>query len=163
MIIFGFAQGMQPIIGYNYGAKLYQRMWEAYRMTVLWASITGLIAWAFALTFPHAIAQAFTNDQDMINQTAHGIRLYFLAFPLIGFQLVTSHFFLSIGKARISIMLSLFRQVIILLPVLLIFSPIFKVNGVWLSEPISSSMSMILAVYVMYNWYSKQEWKTVRF
>lgn len=163
MIIFGFAQGMQPIIGYNYGAKLYQRMWEAYRMTVLWASITGLVAWAFALTFPHAIAQAFTNDQDMINQTAHGIRLYFLAFPLIGFQLVTSHFFLSIGKARISIMLSLFRQVIILLPVLLIFSPIFKVNGVWLSEPISSSMSMILAVYVMYNWYSKQEWKTVRF
>lgn len=163
MIIFGFAQGMQPIIGYNYGAKLYQRMWEAYRITVLWASITGIVSWVFALTFPYAIAQVFTNDQELIEQTAHGLRLYFLAFPLIGFQLITSHFFLSIGKAKISIFLSLFRQVIILLPILLIFSPIWRVNGVWLSEPISSSISMVLAVYIMYRWYSKQTWKSVRF
>lgn len=163
MIIFGFAQGMQPIIGYNFGAKLYQRMWEAYRITVFWASVTAVISWVFALAFPHSIAKAFTNDPEMIHQTARGIRLYFLAFPLIGFQLITSHFFLSIGKAKISIFLSLFRQVIILLPILLIFSPIWKVNGVWLSEPVSSTISMALAIYIMYNWYSKQKWKTVRF
>jgi len=163
MIIFGFAQGMQPIVGFNYGAKLYQRMWEAYRITVLFATITSIVSWIAALTFPHAIASVFTTDPEMIEKTAHGIKLYFIAYPVIGFQLITSHFFLSIGKSKISILLSLFRQVIILLPILFIFPPIWKLDGVWLSEPVSSVIAMGLSVYIMYQWYKKQTWKTVRF
>lgn len=162
MIIFGFAQGMQPLVGYNFGAKQYHRMWEAYKLSVFWATLIAGIAWAFALIYPQWISKAFTNDSELIAQTANGIRLYFLVFPVIGFQLVTSHFFLSIGKAKISIMLSLFRQVIVLLPFLFILPPIWKVNGVWLSEPFASSFSMLLAIWIMYQWYAKQDWKPVK-
>jgi Na+-driven multidrug efflux pump len=137
-------------------------MWEAYKLSVLWATIIAGIAWACALIYPQWISKAFTNDSELIAQTANGIRLYFLVFPVIGFQLVTSHFFLSIGKAKISIMLSLFRQVIVLLPFLFILPPLWKVDGVWLSEPFASSISMLLALWIMYQWYAKQEWKRIK-
>ena len=159
MIFFGFTQGIQPIVGYNYGAKQYQRMWDTYKLTVKWATIVGIVAWVVALLYPHMIAQAFTTDKELIDITTNGIRIYFLAFPFVGFQLVTSQFFLAIGKARISIFLSMFRQVIVLLPFLLILPPLWSVNGVWYSEPISSLFALLMNILIIYKWYDKQSWK----
>lgn len=161
MIIFGFAQGMQPIIGFNFGAKQYQRMWDTFKLSIIWATVVASLAWGVALVFPQIISRAFTTDPDLIAQTANGIRRYFLVFPIIGYQLITSHFFLSIGKAKVSIFLSLFRQVIVLIPFLLILPTFWGVNGVWFSEPIASSFAMIMSLYIMYRWYAKQTWRTV--
>ncbi len=145
MIVFGLNQGMQPIAGYNYGAKLYDRVLEVLKKSVVFATIVMTVGFLVAELFPQSIVSIFTNNQELIAKSTTGLRIVFIFYPLIGFQIVVSTFFQSIGKAGKAIFLSLTRQVIFLIPFLLILPKYFGINGVWVAMPASDALSIILS------------------
>ncbi len=145
MIVFGLNQGMQPIAGYNYGAKLYDRVLEVLKKSVVFATIVMTIGFLVAELFPQSIVSIFTNNQELIAKSTTGLRIVFIFYPFIGFQIVVSTFFQSIGKAGKAIFLSLTRQVIFLIPFLLILPKYFGINGVWVAMPASDALSIILS------------------
>ena len=155
MIVFGLAQGMQPIVGFNYGAKQIERVTKALRNTILAASIVTVFGTLCAMLFPGLISRAFTTDSTLMAITTNGLRLTTIFFPLVGFQIITSNFFQYIGKAKISIFLSLSRQVIYLIPLLLILPNLFNLNGVWLATAGSDLLAAITSATVLYVSYKK--------
>lgn len=149
MIVMGFNQGMQPIVGYNYGAHQNKRVIQVLKIVILWA--TGVMTLGFVIVqlFPHAVASVFTTDDTLTNFAVTGLRFVFMFYPLVGFQMVTSTFFQSIEKPKQAIFMSLTRQVIFLIPLLLILPNFWGINGIWLSMPIADFMSVILAVALL--------------
>ncbi|MDR1005792.1 MAG: MATE family efflux transporter [Bacteroidales bacterium] len=145
MVCFGLMQGMQPIVSYNYGAKQYSRMWHAYKLTVIWATLILALACAVCEIFPAFIAGFFTTDSELISQCVTGFRYSMLAFPVIAFGMVTTNFFQSTNKPKKSIFLSLTRQFLFLIPLIIILPQYFGLLGVWLSLPISDFISTVLA------------------
>ena len=150
MIVMGFNQGMQPIAGYNYGAQLHHRVREVLFKTITYATIVMTTGFILCELFAEAIARAFTTDTQLIAIAAHGMRIDVALFPVIGFQMVTGNFFQSIGQAGKSIYLSLTRQLIFLVPALFILPPIFGLDGVWLSLPVSDGLASINAAILLY-------------
>lgn len=145
MPMFGINQGCQPIIGYNYGAKQYHRVLKALKIAVSAGTIIATVGFIFIQSFPKIFMQVFNRDNaEFIALGSHGIRIYMIALPIIGFQIISSNYFQAIGKAKIAIFLSLSRQFILLIPLLFILPPIFKLNGVWMTGPISDTLSSIL-------------------
>ena len=136
-VVLGICQGMQPIIGYNYGAGQMHRLKRAYWLAVGVSSLITLAGAVFGLFFPSAVARAFTSDPDLIAASDQALSLCLLCFPFVGFQVISTAFFQSIGKAGKSIFLSLSRQVIFLIPLLLWLPGCFGLAGVWGSFPIS--------------------------
>ncbi|WP_446898780.1 MATE family efflux transporter [Clostridium sp. LBM24168] len=151
MPIFGINQGSQPIIGFNYGAKQYMRVKETLKLAVIAASAIAIAGTLSAHIFPHALVNLFNkSDVSLTNISVNGIKIFMLMFPLVGFQIVSSNFFQAIGKAKISMFLALSRQIILLIPMLLILPRIFGLNGVWMAAPVSDTGSSILtAVFLM--------------
>ena len=145
MVVFGLNHGMQPIAGYNYGAKLYPRVLEVLKKSIIIATVVMSVGFVVAQLFPYQIASIFSNDQELVTKSEIGIRIVFMFYPLIGFQIVVSTFFQSIGKAGKAIFLSLTRQVIFLIPFLLILPKYFGINGVWFAMPASDALSIILS------------------
>jgi len=145
MIVIGLNQGMQPIAGYNYGAKLYDRVLSVLKKTIFFATIIMSVGFAVVELFPRAVASLFTFKSELIEIAVHGLRWVFACYPLIGFQMVCSAFFQSIGKPNKSIILAMTRQVIFLIPFLLIFPNYWGVTGVWMSMSISDFISVLLA------------------
>ena len=148
MVVMGINQGMQPIAGYNYGANLRHRMFSVLWQSILWAEVVMVTGWLAGLFLSEQMARLFTTDTALIEQSAHAIWLNQLAFPLIGFQAVMTNFFQSLGKARISIMLSLSRQMFFLVPLLVILPPYFGTDGVWYSLPLSDTIAFIMTTIV---------------
>jgi putative MATE family efflux protein len=155
MIIFGFTQGMQPIVGYNYGAGLMDRVVKAFKITLACSTAVSVMGFLMAVLFPSQIAGAFTHDSQLMSLTSSGMRIIMIAFPLVGFQVVTSNFFQSIGKAKVAIILSLSRQVICLIPFVLIFPLFWGLNGVWTASPASDMTSSILAAAILFYYHRK--------
>jgi len=155
MTVLGLNQGMQPIAGYNYGAGQIDRVSRVLKYTLLLA--TGVMTSGFLIggLFPHAVAAAFTTDESLIELVIPGMRILFMFFPIVGFQMVTSNFFQSIGMAGKAILMSLSRQVLILLPCLLILPRTFGVKGVWYSLPTADLLSSLLAAYLLLDQYKK--------
>ena len=151
MIVMGLNQGMQPIAGYNYGAKLYDRVRRSFYITCAYA--TGVMGIVFILGefFPELMTRAFTHDPILIEQTIRPMRIICSSMLIIGFQMVTGNLFTSIGKAGKSIFLSLTRQVIYLIPLTLLLPMAFAapLDGVWWSIPISDTLSAITAIIVL--------------
>ena len=151
MMVMGLNQGMQPIAGYNYGAKQYDRMLKSFYLTALYA--TGVMGLVFVLgeCFPGLMTRMFTHDQLLIDQTIRPMRIVCSSMLIIGFQMVTGNLFTSIGKAGKAIILSLTRQVLYLIPLVLWLPTIFTdpIDGVWWSIPISDTMSAVTAVIVL--------------
>ena len=145
MIAIGLNQGMQPIAGYNYGAKLYPRVLEVLKRSILFATITMFIGFTVVELFPHAVASVFTTKKELIDIAVPGLRWVFLIYPFVGLQMVSSAFFQSISKPKKSIILSMTRQVLFLIPILLILPNYWGVTGVWASMTISDSISVVLA------------------
>lgn len=145
MIVFGLNQGMQPIAGYNFGAKLYDRVLEVLKKSVVFATIVMSAGFLVAEFFPQSIVSLFTNDQELISKSEVGLRIVFVFYPFIGFQIVVSTFFQSIGKAGKAIFLSLTRQVIFLIPFLFVLPHYFAINGVWAAMPASDALSIIVS------------------
>ena len=152
MVVVGICQGMQPIVGYNYGAGQYARVRRAYFLAVASGTVLCLAGMAGALGAPGIIARAFTNDPSLIAATETCLRTALLAFGLVAFQMVSTVFFQSIGKAGKSIFLSLTRQVIFLIPLLLILPGHFGLRGIWMSFPISDCVSVLVtACFIVYQ------------
>lgn len=149
MINMGVNQGMQPIAGYNYGAMRYDRLMKVVKYSIIAATAIMTTGFIIAMTIPGTCARLFTTDPTLIDLSAKGIRYIMVAFPVVGYQMVVSNFFQSIGKAKISIVLSLSRQLLILLPLLLVLPTMFGINGVWVSMPVSDTLSAFMAAWIM--------------
>ncbi len=149
MIVMGFNQGMQPIAGYNFGAKLFSRVDEVLRKTIVRATLVTTTGFLIGELFPRAVASIFTNDVELINLSANGMRIVFMSFPIIGFQMVTANFFQSIGMVKKSIFMSLSRQLLFLLPCLLILPYYWGINGIWYSMPIADTISSVIAAILL--------------
>ncbi|SDC65617.1 MATE family efflux transporter [Williamwhitmania taraxaci] len=150
MVVIGFNQGMQPIVGYNYGANQMPRVIRTFKLTILAGTIVTCFGFLLAELFPHLIASAFTTNKELIDMAANGMRLTLMMFPIVGFQVVTSSFFQSIGKAKISIFLSLTRQLLFLIPALYFLPRYWGLNGVWLSGPVADFTSSLLTMVVLW-------------
>jgi len=157
MIVMGINQGMQPIAGYNYGAQKHDRVSKVLHISIFWASVVTTLFFIVTELFPRQLAEIFTDDEELLAHTIRGMRINFVAFAIIGFQMVTTNFFQSIGKAKKAIFLSLTRQAICLLPLLLILPPVMGVDGVWWSLPISDVIASILTLWMLLK--QKQEFR----
>ncbi len=144
MFIIGLNQGVQPIVGFNYGARKYDRMFLALKKTAFTATIVSTVGFILGMFFPHALASLFTTDEELKNIAARALRISVAVFPLIGSQIVITNFFQSIGMAKISMTLSLTRQVLFLIPCLIFLPPVFGLDGVWASMPVADSLSVIV-------------------
>ncbi len=149
MIMFGFNQGMQPLVGFNYGAQQYKRVTDIFKLTLLCATCISVLAFIIAQFFPAAAVSLFTNDPTLARLTVEGLHIDLAVFPLVALPLVTSNFFQAIRKPGKAIFLSLTRQVIFLIPALLILPRFFGVTGVWASMPVSDAASFILAAILI--------------
>jgi putative MATE family efflux protein len=149
MIVLGLTQGMQPISGYNYGAGLYNRVVEVLKKTIFIAVVVMTLGSLIAEIFPHTIVSLFTTDKELIKVTAGGMRYVLMTYCLVGYQTVSIVFFQSIGKANLSIILSVTRQFIFLIPLLLILPKYLGVTGVWITMPISDLAAFIATVILM--------------
>ncbi len=149
MIIVGLNQGTQPIIGYNYGAKRFSRVQETFIYTLKIATIISTAGFVIGMFLPRTFASAFTRDTALLDIAEYGIRIGLLSFPIVGFQIVAGSFFQSIGQAKKSIIQSLSRQILFLVPALLILPGLFGLTGVWVSMPISDFLSSLLSLYLL--------------
>lgn len=149
MAVVGICQGMQPIVGYNYGAGKFDRLKRTYWLTVGCATTLVTVGAIFGLTTPHLIARAFTPDSGLIAATSHGLSIALVCFFVVGFQIVSTTFFQSIGKVWQSILLSLSRQVFFLIPLLLLMTRWFKLDGVWMSFPLSDIFATIITAIMI--------------
>ena len=145
MIIMGFNQGMQPIAGYNFGARQYARVREVYVKTAAWATLVCIVGFIVSELFSGATVSIFTSDPALHDLAAKGLRKMNIAFPIIGFQMVTTNLFQCLGMVRKSIFLSLSRQLLFLLPCIYILPPLLQSEaGVWYSFPISDTVAAIV-------------------
>ena len=145
MIIMGFNQGMQPIAGYNFGARQYARVREVYVKTAGWATLVCIVGFVVSELFPGPTVSIFTSDPALHDLAAKGLRKMNIAFPIIGFQMVTTNLFQCLGMVRKSIFLSLSRQLLFLLPCIYILPPLLESEaGVWYSFPISDTVAAIV-------------------
>lgn len=155
MIVMGINQGMQPIAGYNYGAQQLDRMLRVLNISMLAATIVMTVGWLVGELLPYPCARLFTSDAELIENSVRGIRINMISFPLIGSQAVITNFFQSIGKAKISIFLSLSRQMIFLLPLLIVLPPLMGVDGVWTALPASDAIAFVVTWIVMIRFMRK--------
>ena len=149
MFVIGLNQGMQPIAGYNYGAQQYGRMMRVVKLSIITAVCIMLTGWSLAMFAPYHCARMFTTDPELIKGSIKAIHIIMMMFPLIGSQMVITNFFQCIGKVKISIFLSLSRQLLFLLPLLAILPNFYGINGVWASMPTSDFIAVVVAVTIM--------------
>ena len=155
MVVLGLNQGMQPIVGYNYGAKQYDRVLKTLRITIACAVAVTTTGFLISRFLPREVAMLFVgNDsadsQELIEAVTYGMKNVMVMFWAVGFQVVTGNFFQYIGKPKRAIVISLTRQMIFLVPLLIILPPKYGVLGVWLSMPLADSMSVILAAALLF-------------
>lgn len=155
MFIVGLNQGTQPIVGFNYGAGNYSRMFTTIKKAVIVATCFSVFGFILGIIFPRMAVSLFTNDINMIDISANAMRISVIMFPVIGIQIVISNFFQSIGKAKISIFLSLTRQFIFFIPALFILPPLFKLNGAWASMPVSDGLAFFVSISTFALFYKK--------
>ncbi len=145
MPLFGINQGVQPIIGYNYGAAKYDRVKEAYKLAVIFATTIVVIGWIITRLFPAQLVYLFNRkDQELVTFGTFAIRRFLMFLPIIGFQIISSNYFQAVGKPMHSALLGLSRQVLILIPALLILPLFFGLNGIISAGPLSDILSALI-------------------
>lgn len=149
MVVIGINQGMQPIAGFNFGAKHYTRLNQVLKYAITIATGIWIVGFIVCVLLATPVASAFTNNEELLKEAAHALRVMNLVVPIIGFQMITIGFFQSIGKASISIFLSLTRQLLFLVPLLLILPNFFGLEGIWYSVPIADGTAAITAAIVL--------------
>ena len=149
MINVGLNQGMQPIAGYNFGARKYSRVREVYLLTVKIATLVSIAGFIISEAIPGIAVSIFTNDPELKMIATKGLRLMNIVFPLVGFQMITTNLFQCLGMVNKSILLSLSRQLLFLVPCIYILPIWFGVKGVWYSFPVSDTLSVILTSILM--------------
>lgn len=150
MPIFGMNQGLQPIIGFNYGAKNYHRVKEALKVGIISATLVCIVGAIMIQTVPQVFINFITKDEQIREMGVVGIRRFMLVMPLIGFQIISANFFQAIGKAKKALILSLLRQVIFLIPLLLILPRFFGLMGIWSAAPVADTLATVATALVLY-------------
>jgi len=148
MPIFGLNQGLQPIIGYNFGAEKHDRVKQTVKYGIITATIIVTIGFIIIQGFSQALVVIFNNDPSLIEITSHGMKLFLIMMPVVGGQIIVTNYFQSIGKVKISMFLSLLRQVIILVPCLIIIPIFMGLDGVWVAGAVSDFLSVIITITV---------------
>ena len=156
MIVMGINQGMQPIAGYNYGARQFDRVLRVLKLTMIGATCITTTGFLIGELCPRLAVGLFTKDEELIRLSVEGMRIVFICYPIIGFQMVATNFFMSIGMASKAIFLSLSRQLLFLMPGLIFLPHIFDVHtswdgswGVWCSMPLSDLLASIVAFFML--------------
>lgn len=149
MVVIGITQGMQPIIGFNYGARKFHRLKRAFGLSVAAASVVTCLGTLGAQFFPEYIARAFTTDSDLIAKTSQALRMTTMAFWAVGFQIVSTSLFQSLGLAGKSIFLSLIRQILFLLPMIYTFSHIWGLQGIWMAYSTSDILATMVTLVMI--------------
>ena len=155
MVVMGLNQGMQPIVGYNYGAKLFDRMTRALKLTAMCATCVMGVLWLFGLIWPEGFIRLFTHDELLIAQSIAPARVMLCTMVMVGFPMVVGNFYTSIGMSGKAIFLSLTRQVIFLIPCILFIPVLFQtidvtpIWGVWWGLPICDALAAIIAAIVL--------------
>ena len=149
MPIFGINQGCQPIIGFNYGAKKYERAKEAFKYATIAACVICIIGFVSIQCFPTQIISLFNNDPELTTLAIKGIRIYLLMMPVVGINIVATSYYQSIGKAKISMFVSLLRQVILLIPFTIILPKFIGLDGVWAAGACADSLSVIITLILL--------------
>ena len=149
MPIFGINQGCQPIIGFNYGAKKYERAKEAFKYATIAACVICIIGFISIKCFPTQIISLFNNDPELTTLAIKGIRIYLLMMPVVGINIVATSYYQSIGKAKISMFVSLLRQVILLIPFTIILPKFIGLDGVWAAGACADSLSVIITLVLL--------------
>ena len=157
MIVMGITQGMQPIAGYNFGAQQFDRVTRVLKLSIYGATAMTTLTFLVGELLPDVAVRLFTTDEGLISRAAEGFRIVVLFFPIVGFQMVTSNFFQSIGMANKAIFLSLTRQLLFLLPCLIILPTFMGAAGIWWSMPISDLIASLVAGVLLYKQF--QEFK----
>jgi len=144
----------QPIIGYNFGAKNFARVKETLKTALIAATLVSTVSWAIIHAVPELIVGLFIrNDAELTAFAVQGMHIFLIMLPVVGFQVVAGNYFQSIGKASVAIFLTLLRQVIVLIPMLLILPPILGLKGVWMAGPISdAAAAAICSVFLVMEW-----------
>ena len=155
MICMGLNQGMQSIAGYNYGARQYSRVREVFWMTAKLAMVVTTICFAIGMFIPRLAAGIFTHDETLLAMSVDGLRILTLGFPIVGFQMIGTNFFQSLGMVKKSVILSLSRQILFLLPLLYVLPIWHGANGVWMSFPISDVLSALLTAILLRRLFRK--------
>ncbi len=155
MINMGVNQGMQPIAGYNYGAMKTDRLMKVLKYTIIAGTVVTTSGFLLAELAPEFCARLFTTDETLIALSIDGIRISMLVFPIVGYQMVAGNFFQSIGKAKVSMFMSLSRQLIFLLPLLLVLPLFMGVDGIWWAMPISDCIAAVVALVIMMRYMRK--------
>ncbi|WP_412523928.1 MATE family efflux transporter [Clostridium sp. JS66] len=151
MPLMGITQGAQPILGFNYGAKQFKRVKETLKVAIIAATTLCIITFSLTQIFPVILIKIFNKDPELIRIASHGLRVFLLMTPIIGVQIVSSNYFQAIGKAKSALILSMLRQVIILIPMLLILPNFFGLEGVWMAGPIADFMASVITAILLYK------------
>lgn len=156
MSIVAINMASQPIISYNYGAKAYSRVKETLRASIVSATVISIVAFILVEAFPSQIVKLFnSSDPGLLEFGTEGLRLTMLSLPIVGFQVVTGNFFQSMGNAKIAVLLTLLRQVIILIPLLFILPSYLELQGIWLSMPVADLFSGIIVILFLVSHWKK--------
>ena len=155
MICMGFNQGLQPIAGYNYGARQYKRVKEVFILTAKWEVLVTSLCFLMAEFIPRQAVSLFTNDPTLVDMAAHGLRIMNSGFALVGFGMATGNFFQCLGMVRKSIFLSLSRQLLFLLPLIYTLPLWLQETGVWISFPISDTLNVIISAVLIIRLFRK--------
>ncbi|TQD24963.1 MATE family efflux transporter [Methanolobus vulcani] len=153
MPIIGISHGLQPILGYNYGAENYERVNESLRLSLKITTLFGVAGLIVLSIFPGTFFSLFSTDAELINSGASALRIIMLASPLIGLNVIGTTLFQSVGKARPSFVLSLCRQILFLIPMVLFLPHYFDLIGVWMAFPISDLMAAFLSMFLVWKEY----------
>lgn len=146
----GITAGCQPVLGYNYGAKEYQRVKEGIRFTAFTGIAYTLIAWLLIFVFPEFFIRIFNSDPDLIKYGTTAIHIYFFGFFMMAFQFCGQSVFTGLGKAKFAVFFSIFRKVIIVVPLTILLPRVLGVHGVFIAEPISNAVGGLACFITMY-------------
>lgn len=160
MITIGVCQGMQPIAGYNYGAQNYNRLHEVLRLSIISGTAVCAFGFVIAMLCPRLVARMFTTDETLIAMSVVALRYMMALFLVVGGQMIITNFFQSIGKAQLSIFLSLSRQLIFLVPALIVMPKLWGLDGVWLAMPFSDLVATVMAYVLLWSYLRKLKAKT---
>ncbi len=149
MSIVALNMASQPIIGYNFGAGKFGRVKEALTITVKYSTVIGIVAFIIIQIFPYQIISIFNNSKDLLNTGSPGLRIFLAMVPFTGFQIVTSNYFQAIGQPHIATVMTIMRQVVFLIPLLIFLPPLLGITGVWLSAPISDFINAIVVFFLL--------------
>lgn len=151
MIVIGICQGMQPIVGYNYGAGNYERLFNTLKLSILAGLVVTTLGSLIGMFAPRTIAGMFMQDANQIECAVNALEITTLGFWMVGYQIVATNFFQSLGMAGKSIFLSLTRQILFMIPLLYILPPMIGLNGVWSAYPISDCIATVVSGVLLWN------------